>query len=55
MFGMKESGFAVAGSSGEVVIADAMVQPLRSAPLPEQHNDGRPFDPYAMNHLQPHC
>ncbi|MGC1468066.1 MAG: M23 family peptidase, partial [Sphingorhabdus sp.] len=35
MFGKKESGFAAVGNGGEVIIADAMVQPLRSLPLPD--------------------
>lgn len=32
MFGKRETGFAAVGSGGEVVIADAMVQPLRYPP-----------------------
>jgi murein DD-endopeptidase MepM/ murein hydrolase activator NlpD len=32
VFGQKDTGFAGVGGNGDVVIADAMVQPLRSAP-----------------------
>ncbi|WP_374541082.1 M23 family metallopeptidase [Sphingorhabdus sp.] len=35
MFGKKETGFAAAGSGGNVVIADAMVQPLRTMAVPD--------------------
>jgi murein DD-endopeptidase MepM/ murein hydrolase activator NlpD len=35
VFGKKETGFAAVGNGGEVIIADAMVQPLRSLPLPD--------------------
>ena len=33
MFGTKNTGFAAVGSGGDVVIADAMVQPLRNLPV----------------------
>lgn len=35
MFGTKETGFAAFDAGGEIVIADAMVQPLRQVQLPD--------------------
>ena len=35
MFGKRETGLAAVGSGGDVVIADAMMQPLRSVSVPD--------------------